>query len=120
MNKKIFSLVGLSAVALCMMQSAYGLSSYVAKDPTSISDTDAYNWAYSKNITTQSTLAKANLGGPIRRYELAKMLTQFYIKVGKRAITPNPQCDITKYSDYATFTNEQKLYVYDICNIGLM
>ena len=41
----------------------------------------AYNWAYSKWITTQSTIDKANMKGKITREEMAKMISNYAINV---------------------------------------
>jgi len=42
---------------------------------------DAYNRAYSKWITTQSTIDSANMKGKITREEMAKMISNYAINV---------------------------------------
>jgi hypothetical protein len=32
----------------------------------------------------------------------------------------NPVCDITTYSDYATFDDEMKMYIKMACDYGIM
>lgn len=65
-------------------------------------------------------MAKANMTGVIRRYELAKMLSQFYVNVQKHPILHNVKCDVMSYSDSSTFTTEMKTYIQNVCDLGLM
>lgn len=41
----------------------------------------AYNWAYQNEITTQSSIEKANLQWKITREEMAKMITNYAINI---------------------------------------
>lgn len=88
-------------------------------NPSLISDDDAYEWAYVHNITVQPR-ALANLTGSLKRYELAKMLSRFYTQVERKTITPNPTCIIDDFSDASTFDAEMRIYIKNICDMGIM
>ena len=51
----------------------------------------AYNWSYSKWITTMETIKQANTDKEITRAELAKMISNYAISIGKTAES-NDKC----------------------------
>ncbi len=111
------------ALGLIFFTSAFSygktITTFSSNNPSLISDQEGYDRAYTNNITTQPK-ALANLTGSVRRYELAKMMSEFYTTVMGYAITPNPACDITLFSDYGTFNLEMKTYIKNICDMGIM
>ena len=75
--KKLFAtLAGVSLFAQTVVPSAgvFG-ATYTAELE------GAYDWAYSKGVTTQSPIDNANMYGAITRAEMAKMLSVYAEKV---------------------------------------
>ena len=67
---------------------------------------DAYNWAYSKGITTMPTINEAQMDQPLTRIAMAKMLSQYAINVlGKtpdttKVVPAFPDVDAKLDADY--------------------
>jgi len=81
--------------------------------------TDAFQFSYGLDITTMCPIEKARLNGYILRKELAKMMTNFTIRV--MWIYPNLNktwCDI--YDDISYETRETKFYIKTICQLDMM
>lgn len=57
---------------------------------------------------------------PVSRYGVAQMFVQFAKNVQKQSIDHNVLCDITKYSDYSTFTPTMQTVITQACDLGLM
>ena len=77
----------------------------------------AFTFAFTNGITTIKDCKQANLEGKLQRSHLAKMITQFAVKVMKM------KPDITKtcsFSDIWNETAEIQLYIKTACQLGLM
>ena len=64
-----------------MLFSTFAVLNYCSADTYTQELKDAYNWAYSKSITTQPTIDSANMKGKITREEMAKMITNYAINI---------------------------------------
>jgi hypothetical protein len=77
----------------------------------------AYTFAFINGITTIKDCTQANLTGTLQRSHLAKMISQFAVKV------INMKPDMTKscsFSDIWNETKEIQLYIRTACQLGLM
>lgn len=77
------------------------------------------NWAYRYGIT-QLPLSDTQMAASLTRYGLADMFVRFVKNVKKQPIARNTACDITKFSDYNTFTTDMRTTITAICDLGLM
>ncbi|MCX6824520.1 MAG: hypothetical protein NT085_05365 [candidate division SR1 bacterium] len=77
----------------------------------------SYVWACGLGITTQPTIQQANLDSLIQRKILAKMLSQFAIKVIGKTPDTTKSCIFT---DIGSQTQEMKNYIKLVCQLGLM
>ena len=77
----------------------------------------AYEWAYSKGITTMDSFEKANMYGNITRAEMSKMLS-VYAKtfLGKTADT-SKEC---KFSDIDSVKGDLHDYIIESCQLGII
>lgn len=77
----------------------------------------AYLWAYQRGITTMPTIQQANIRWTLIRRDLAKMMSNFAIRI--LDMKPNTwlQCNFT---DMATQTFEMKYYAKLACQLGIM
>lgn len=80
---------------------------------------DAYEFGFENGLTTLP-LEEARLYDGLNRSELAKMMSNFIKNVDMKEAVDNPVCDITTYSDYATFDDEMKMYIKMACDYGIM
>jgi hypothetical protein len=64
-----------------MLFSVFAVLNYCLADTYTQELKDAYNWAYSKSITTQPTIYSANMKGKITREEMAKMITNYAVNI---------------------------------------
>ena len=79
--------------------------------------TDAYNWAYSKGVTTMSPIDNANMYGAITRSEMAKMLSVYATEV--LGMTPNTAAACT-FSDIDSVKGDLHDYIIESCELGIM
>ncbi len=79
--------------------------------------TNAYLFAYSIGITTQNSIAKAQLNWYLLRAHAAKMISQFAIRVLEK--TPN-ESSVCKFSDMKDQSLEMQYYAELSCKLGLM
>jgi len=77
---------------------------------------DAYNWAYSKSITTMSPIDNANMYGAITRAELAKMLANW---AKDRGETPDTSA-ACNFTDTASVKGDLAVAIVESCQLGLM
>ena len=78
---------------------------------------DAYNWAYSKGVTTMSPIDNANMYGAITRAEMAKMLSVYATEV--LGMTPDTSAACT-FSDIASVKGDLHDYIIESCQLGIM
>ncbi len=78
---------------------------------------DAYNWAYSKGVTTMSPIDNANMYGAITRAEMAKMLSVYATEV--LGMTPDTTAACT-FSDIASVKGDLHDYIIESCQLGIM
>lgn len=76
-------------------------------------------WAYNYGITPVR-LSEAQMYATVSRYGVAQMFVQFATRVMKQKITHNARCDVTKFSDYKTFTPAMITTITQVCDLGLM
>jgi hypothetical protein len=79
---------------------------------------DAYLFAYDNGITTIKSCLSAGLNGSIIRTDLAKMVSQFAIKVLK--MKPDTKKTSCTFSDMNNESKEMKFYATIACQLGLM
>lgn len=77
----------------------------------------AYQWAYQIGITTMPNIQIANMEGSVIRSELAKMITEFTMKILDKQ--PDLQRDCT-FDDTIQETEETQFYIKTACQLGLM
>lgn len=78
---------------------------------------EAYDWAYSKGVTTMSPIDNANMYGAITRAEMAKMLSVYAKEVlGK---TPDTSKACT-FSDIDSVKGDLHDYIIESCQLGIM
>jgi hypothetical protein len=78
---------------------------------------DAYNWAYSKGVTTMSPIDNANMYGAITRSEMAKMLSVYATEV--LGMTPDTSAACT-FSDIDSVKGDLHDYIIESCQLGIM
>ena len=78
---------------------------------------EAYNWAYSKGVTTMSPIDNANMYGAITRSEMAKMLSVYATEV--LGMTPDTSAACT-FSDIASVNGDLHDYIIESCQLGIM
>ena len=88
--KKMFT--ALSAMVVAVSMTLPSASVFAATYSQELQD--AYNWAYSKSITTMSPIDNANMYGAITRAEMAKMLANWAKDAGRTPDT-SVACNFT-------------------------
>ena len=78
---------------------------------------DAYNWAYSKGVTTMSPIDNANMYGAITRSEMAKMLSVYATEV--LGMTPDTTAACA-FSDIDSVKGDLHDYIIESCELGIM
>ena len=76
----------------------------------------AYEWAYSKGITTMDSYERANMTANITRAEMAKMLANWAKDTGK---TPDTSKACT-FNDTASVKGDLAVAIVEACQLGLM
>ncbi len=77
----------------------------------------AYEYAYSLGITTMPTIYKANLNGNLLRRDMAKMISEYAIKVVWKKPNNSISCEFNDIPDYMI---ETKYYTKLACKLWLM
>ena len=77
----------------------------------------AYDWAYSKGVTTQSPIDNANMYGAITRAEMAKMLSVYAVEVLGYEADTSKACNFT---DIDSVKGDLHDYIIKSCQLGLM
>ncbi len=77
----------------------------------------AYEYAYSKNITTMSSIDNANMYGELTRGQLAKMIANW---AEKEMGTKVDETAVCSFSDANTAEGDLATYVKKACQMGLM
>lgn len=80
----------------------------------------AYNFAYSFDITTITPCEQVRMYDNLIRKDMAKMMVNFVIKVLNRQdiYVDNPSCE--NYTDIKNETSEMTFYIQTACKLGLM
>ena len=93
------------------------LTGSIFGSPYSIELNNAYLRSYANGITTMDTIQKANMTSHLLRAHMAKMISNFAIRLG--GLTPNTgkQCS---FDDIASQSTEMKFYIKLACQLGLM
>ena len=89
--KKMFT--ALSAMVVAVTMTLPSASVFGAEYSQELQD--AYNWAYSKGVTTMSTIDNANMYGAITRAEMAKMLSVYATEVLGNTPDTSKACTFT-------------------------
>ena len=76
----------------------------------------AYNWSYSKWITTMQSVSQANMDKPIIRAELAKMISNYAMNI----LWMQPDTSKTCYFLNSNINSELAAYVIRSCQLWLM
>jgi hypothetical protein len=76
----------------------------------------AYNWAYQSDITTQSSIEKANMWWKITREEMAKMISNYAINILWKSPDTTKSC---LFSD-SNINPDLVKYVTESCQLWLM
>lgn len=77
---------------------------------------DAYNWAYSNGITTQSSIDNANMKGKITREEMAKMISNYAVNI----LWKTPDTTKSCYFIDSNINPDLVEYVTESCQLWLM
>ena len=77
----------------------------------------AYNYAYSKGITTMSSIDSANMYGELTRGQLAKMISNW---AEKELGTKADETKVCSFADAQTAEGDLAAYVKKACQMGLM
>ena len=110
--KKLFAtLAGVSLFAQTVVPSAGVFAATYSQELQ-----DAYNWAYSKSVTTMSPIDNANMYGNITRAELAKMLANW---AKSRGQTPDTSLACS-FTDVASVKGDLSTAIVESCQLGLM
>jgi hypothetical protein len=111
--KKLFALLaGVSMVAQTVVPSTGVFAATYSQELQ-----DAYNWAYSKEITTMSPIDNANMYGNITRAELAKMLSNWAMNV--KGLTPDTSA-VCNFTDTDSVKGDLHDFITTSCQLGLM
>ena len=78
---------------------------------------DAYDWAYSKGVTTQSPIDNANMYGAITRAEMAKMLSVYAEEVLGVTADETKACNFT---DIDSVKGDLHDFIIKSCKLGIM
>ena len=105
----------LSAMVVAVMFTLPNASVFAATYSQEL--TDAYNWAYSKGVTTMSPIDNANMYGAITRSEMAKMLSVYATEV--LGMTPDTSAACT-FSDIDSVKGDLHDYIIESCELGIM
>lgn len=105
------SLTGVLMLASTLPVSVLGAASY------SDELKGAYEYAYSKNITTMSSIDNANMYGELTRGQLAKMIANW---AEKEMGTKVDETAVCSFSDANTAEGDLATYVKKACQMGLM
>ena len=79
-------------ISIYIISSGLALSMFCLWSEFSPELEQAYNWAYSNEITTQKTIEKANMKWDITREELAKMISNYSINVLWKTLDTTKTC----------------------------
>ena len=110
--KKMFAgLTGGLMLASVLPVSVLGAASYSQELQ------EAYNYAYSKGITTMSPIDNANMYGELTRGQLAKMIANWAEKEMGTKVDTTAVCS---FSDAHTAEGDLATYVKKACQMGLM
>jgi Leucine-rich repeat (LRR) protein len=91
--------------------------SWDTNSPYSSEITSAYQWAYGLGITTKNTIQEANIDTDIIRAHLAKMVSEYAIKVQKKKPDTSLACNFT---DTSSLSKEMRFYATLACQLWLM
>ena len=105
------SLTGVLMLAQALPVAVLGAASY------SDELKGAYEYAYSKNITTMSSIDNANMYGELTRGQLAKMIANW---AEKEMGTKADETAVCSFSDANTAEGDLATYVKKACQMGLM
>jgi hypothetical protein len=110
--KKLFAiLAGVSMLAQTVVPAGVSAATYSEELQ------EAYDWAYSKGVTTMSPIDNANMYGAITRAEMAKMLSVYAKEVlGK---TPDTSKACT-FSDIDSVKGDLHDFIIESCQLGIM
>ena len=110
--KKMFTTLSAMVVAVSMLFPTVSFGAAYSQELQ-----DAYDWAYSKGVTTMSPIDNANMYGAITRSEMAKMLSVYATEV--LGMTPNTAAACT-FSDIASVKGDLHDYIIESCELGIM
>ena len=111
--KKLFAaLAGVSLFAQTVVPSAGVFGATYSEELQG-----AYDWAYSKGVTTQSPIDNANMYGAITRAEMAKMLSVYAVEVLGYEADTSKACNFT---DIDSVKGDLHDYIIKSCQLGLM
>ena len=74
----------------------------------------AYKYAYSRGITTQSSIQTADMNGSLTRSNMAKMMTNYAKEVLGKTANTSLECNFT---DIGNQTNELQGYIKEVCQL---
>ena len=105
----------LSAMVVAVMFTLPNASVFAATYSQELQD--AYDWAYSKGVTTMSPIDNANMYGAITRAEMAKMLSVYATKVLGMEANTAAACT---FSDIDSVKGDLHEYIIESCQLGIM
>ena len=78
---------------------------------------DAYDWAYSKGVTTMSSIDNANMYGAITRAQMAKMLSVYAKEVLGNTPDTSKACE---FGDIDSVKGDLHDFIIESCQLGIM
>jgi hypothetical protein len=110
--KKLFAvLAGVSMLATQLIPAGALAATYSAELE------GAYNWAYSKGVTTMSSIDNANMYGAMTRAEMAKMISVYAVEVLGMTPDTSRACN---FSDIDSVKGDLHDYIIKSCQLGIM
>jgi hypothetical protein len=111
--KKMFTT--LSAMVVAVSMTLPGASVFGATYSAELQG--AYDWAYSKGVTTMSNIDSANMYGAITRAEMAKMLSVYAKEVLGKTLDTSKACTFT---DIDSVKGDLHDFIIESCQLGIM
>ena len=111
--KKMFTT--LSAMVVAVSMTLPGASVFGATYSAELQG--AYDWAYSKGVTTMSNIDSANMYGAITRAEMAKMLSVYAKEVLGKKLDTSKACTFT---DIDSVKGDLHDFIIESCQLGIM
>ncbi|MFA7298862.1 MAG: S-layer homology domain-containing protein [Candidatus Absconditabacterales bacterium] len=89
----------------------------ITDSPYSNELNDAYLFAFENGITTMNTIQKADMEGELIRSHMAKIMTNYAIRILGKSPNTGAVCE---FNDISNQSSEMKFYAKLVCQLGIM